>query len=49
MEEIKQQNSGGFKNEFDDDEQSPHYQQHTSMTDTSISTDLKKDSYEQNR
>ena len=50
-EELKQQNSGGFKNEADEEEeQSPHYTQHT-MTDMSmsISNDTRKDNYERNR
>lgn len=49
-EEIKQQNSGGFKNDIEDDEeQSPHYLQQLAMNDTSMSNDPKKDSYELNR
>lgn len=49
-EEVKQQNSGGFKNEADEDEeQSPHYTQNSSITDTSMSVDPKKDNYERSR
>lgn len=47
-ESNKQQNSGGFKNEADEDEeQSPHYLQQ--MNDTTMSIDPKKDNYEKNR
>lgn len=49
-EETKQQNSGGFKNDIEDEEeQSPHYLQQLAMNDTSMSNDPKKDSYELNR
>jgi len=50
-EEMKQQNSGGLKNEVEEEEeQSPHYMQN-SLTETSMSltTDPKKDNYERNR
>lgn len=47
-ESNRQQNSGGFKNEADEDEeQSPHYLQQ--MNDTVMSIDPKKDNYEKNR
>ena len=50
-EEIKQQNSGGFKNEIEEDEeQSPHFTQNSVVeTSMSVTNDPKKDNYERNR
>ena len=49
-EELKQQNSGGFKNEIDEDEeQSPHISNQVSLTDSSTIIDPRQANYERNR
>ena len=49
-EESKQQNSGGFKNEVEEDEeQSPHISHQNSLSDSSTLIDPKQANYERNR